>query len=133
MAFPKPRQEQDEVSILDRMKWWFVYLVVIAGIAGNWYYGGDPEDGSYIAPLWRALILVGLAVGCAFLLLTTERGRNLWILLRDARSEIRRVIWPTRQETLQTTWIVLILIVIFALILWLLDSGLSFLVQIVIG
>ena len=132
MAFPKPRQDQDEVSILDRIKWWFVYLVVIGGIAGNWYYG-DPEKAYFIAPLWRALILVALAIGCVFLLLTTERGRNLWILLRDARSEIRRVIWPTRQETIQTTWIVLILIVIFALILWLLDSGLSFLVQIVIG
>ncbi|MYF02858.1 MAG: preprotein translocase subunit SecE, partial [Gammaproteobacteria bacterium] len=44
-----------------------------------------------------------------------------------------RVIWPTRPETLQTTWIVLILIVIFALILWLLDSGLSLLVQWIIG
>lgn len=132
MALQKPRLEHDEVSIFDRMKWWFVYLVVAGGIFGNWYFRTDGSEFA-IKPLWRALILVGLAVGCALLLLTTERGRNLWILLRDARSEIRRVIWPTRQETIQTTWIVLILIVIFALILWLLDSGLSFLVQIVIG
>lgn len=132
MALQKIRHEQDEVSIFDRMKWWFVYLVVAGGIFGNWYFGNSDSE-LFIEPLWRALILVGMAVGSVALLLTTERGRNLWILFRDARSEIRRVIWPTRPETLQTTWIVLILIVIFALILWLLDSGLSFLVQVVIG
>ena len=132
MALQKPRLEHEDVSIFDRMKWWFVYLVVAGGIFGNWYFGNSGSE-VFIGPLWRALILVALAIGSIFLLLTTERGRNLWILLRDARSEIRRVIWPTRQETLQTTWIVLILIVIFALILWLLDSGLSFLVQGVIG
>ena len=132
MALQKIRHEQDEVSIFDRMKWWFVYLVVAGGIFGNWYYG-NPDSTYFIPAFWRALILVGLAVGSAALLLTTERGRNLWILFRDARSEIRKVIWPTRPETLQTTWIVLILIVIFALILWLLDSGLSLLVQWIIG
>lgn len=132
MALPVPKSDQTEVSILDRMKWWFVYLVVAGGIFGNWYFGNSGSE-VFIGPLWRALILVGLAVGSVLILLTTERGRNLWILFRDARSEIRKVIWPTRQETIQTTWIVLILIVIFALILWLLDSGLSFLVQGIIG
>lgn len=132
MALKPSLQETTDVSIFDRMKWWFVYLVVIGGIVGNWYFGNSGSE-IFIGPLWRALILVGFAVGSIFILLTTERGRNLWILFRDARSEIRRVIWPTRQETIQTTWIVLILIVIFALILWLLDSGLSYLVQGVIG
>ena len=132
MVLQKLRHEQDEVSIFDRMKWWFVYLVVAGGIFGNWYYG-NPDSAFFIPALWRALILVGMAVGSVALLLTTERGRSLWILFRDARSELRRVIWPTRPETLQTTWIVLILIIIFALILWLLDSGLSLLVQWIIG
>ncbi|MYD45357.1 MAG: preprotein translocase subunit SecE [Gammaproteobacteria bacterium] len=132
MALQRIRHEQDDVSIFDRMKWWFVYLVVAGGIFGNWYYG-NPDSIFFIPTLWRALILVGMAGGSVALLLTTERGRNLWILFRDARSELRRVIWPTRPETLQTTWIVLILIVIFALILWLLDSGLSLVVRMVIG
>lgn len=132
MALHPSKYDKDEVSFFDRMKWWFVYLVVASGIFGNWYFGNSGSE-IFIGALWRALILVGMAVACVFILLTTERGRNLWILFRDARSEIRRVIWPTRQETIQTTWIVLILIVIFALILWLLDSGLSFLVQGIIG
>ena len=68
-----------------------------------------------------------------FTALTTERGQRVWNLARDARMELRRVVWPTRQETTNTTAIVLILILLFALILWGLDSGLSYLVQLVIG
>jgi len=63
----------------------------------------------------------------------TARGRNTWTLIREARTEIRRVIWPTRQETTQPTFVVLALILLFSLILWALDSVLSFLVSSVIG
>ena len=53
--------------------------------------------------------------------------------MREARAEIRRVVWPTRQQTTQTTGIVLVLILLFSLILWGLDSTLSWMVQEVIG
>ena len=53
--------------------------------------------------------------------------------MKEARSEIRRVVWPSWDETFQTTMIVLVLILVFALLLWLLDSGLSWLVSSVIG
>ena len=57
----------------------------------------------------------------------------MWDLAREARQELRRVVWPDRQQTTQTTGIVLILILLFALILWGLDSLLSWLVKGVIG
>jgi preprotein translocase subunit SecE len=53
--------------------------------------------------------------------------------MREARSEIRRVVWPSNQETTQTTLVVLVLVLIFALILWGLDSLLSWFVSSVIG
>ena len=56
-------------------------------------------------------------------------SKDTWTLIKDARGEIRRVVWPTRDETVQTTLIVLVLVLIFALILWLLDSGLSWVVS----
>jgi preprotein translocase subunit SecE len=61
------------------------------------------------------------------------RGRSIWALMKDSRGEIRRVIWPKREETVQTTVIVLVLVLIFALILWLLDSGLTWIVSALIG
>ena len=120
-------KEKNTTSIRDRVVWWVVFAIVAAGIWGNSYYRED------LAVYIRALALVGLAVLAGFLLFQTERGRNLWILIRDARSELRRVIWPNRQETLQTTLIVLVMVMIFALILWMLDSGLSFLTTLLLN
>jgi len=113
-------------SAIDWLKWIVVYAVVGAGVFGNWYY----QDQSM---LYRVLGLLVLAIVALLTLVQTQKGRAAWDLLKDARSEIRRVVWPTRQETVQTTMIVLVLIMVFSLILWLLDSGLSWLVSTVIG
>ncbi len=113
-------------SAIDWLKWIVVYAVVGAGVFGNWYY----QDQSV---LYRVLGLLVLAIVALLTLVQTQKGRAAWDLLKDARSEIRRVVWPTRQETLQTTMIVLVLIMVFSLILWLLDSALSWLVSTVIG
>ena len=112
--------------IVDWLKWIVVAVLVAVGVVGNWYFGDWPF-------VYRAFSLVGLALVAAFAALQTERGQRVWNLAREARQELRRVVWPNRQETTQTTMIVLILILFFALILWGLDSGLSWLVKQVIG
>ena len=117
---------EESGTIVDWLKWIVVFVLVAAGVVGNWYFGDSPF-------LYRALSLVGLALVAGFAALQTERGQRVWNLAREARTELRRVVWPNRQETTQTTLIVLILILLFALILWGLDSGLSFLVKQVIG
>ena len=111
---------------LDWVKWGVVAVLVVGGVVGNWYF----QDQSVLA---RAIALVALAAVAGFVALQTDRGRALLEVAREARQEIRRVVWPTRQETTQTTFVVLALIVLFALILWGLDSLLSWLVQGVIG
>ena len=112
--------------IVDWLKWIVVMCLVVAGVAGNWYFGDWPL-------LYRALALVALGLTAGFAALQTERGQRVWNLAREARTELRRVVWPNRQETTQTTIMVLILILAFALLLWGLDSGLSLLVKMVIG
>ena len=113
-------------TILDWLKWSVVAVLVVAGVVGNWYFGDQ-------SLLIRALALVGVGLVAGFVALQTERGRRVWDLAREARQELRRVVWPDRQQTTQTTGIVLILILLFALILWGLDSLLSWLVKGVIG
>ena len=121
------RPEADQPHpILDRLKWLAVAAMVGAGVFGNWYFGEQ-------ALLNRVLALVALAVLAGFVVLQTERGRAMWDLAREARTEIRRVVWPTRQETTQTTFMVVLLVLLFALVLWGLDSLLSWLVSSVIG
>ena len=118
--------ETSSTAALDWLKWLVVMALVGLGVFGNWYY----QDESL---LFRVLALVGAAILAVGVALQTERGRATWSLMKESRSEIRRVVWPTRQETLQTTMVVLVLILVFALILWLLDSALSWLVSTVIG
>ena len=64
-----------------------------------------------------------------FVALQTEKGQMFWGLLRDAKAEVRKVVWPTRQETVQTTMIVVVVVLVMSLILWLLDSLLGWTVS----
>ena len=120
--------ERDDSThqLIDWLKWIFVLALVAGSVVGNWYY----QDESLLI---RALALVAAGLVAGFVALQTERGQRVWNLARQARTELRRVVWPTRQEATQTTMIVLILILLFSLILWGLDSLLSFLVQMALG
>jgi len=111
---------------LDWLKWLVVVAVLAAGIFGNWYY----RDQSLLA---RVLALVALAAVAVAIAAFTDRGRSIWVLLKESRVEIRRVVWPTWPETRQTTFLVVMLVLAVALILWGLDSALSWAVSTVIG
>jgi len=118
--------ETSSTSPLDWLKWLAVVLLVGAGVVGNWYF----QDQSL---LYRVLALIVLAVAAVAVAGQTTSGRSAWRLMKDARAEIRRVVWPKREETVQTTGIVLLLVIIFGLLLWLLDTLLGWFVSAVIG
>ncbi len=107
-----------------------VKLAVSAGIVGAsllaFYIFAD------LALLYRVLVIVAAIVLAAVIALMTEQGRQFAGFMQDARTEVRKMVWPTRIETLQTTAVVLIVVVILALFLWLVDRGLSSLIQLVI-
>ena len=113
-------------SAFDWLKWLVVMAVLGGGVFGNWYY----QDQSLLI---RVGGLIALAIVALFVAIQTEKGNAAWVLMKEARSEIRRVVWPNWDEVFQTTMIVLVLVLVFALILWLLDSGLSWLVSSIIG
>jgi len=110
----------------DALKWILVGLLVAAGVVGNAYYAEE-------SLLYRVLALVVLAAMAGFVALKTAKGIAFWSLLKEARVEIRKVVWPTRAETRQTTLIVLLVVVLVGLLLWGLDSLLSWAVSGIIG
>jgi len=118
--------EVTSAGALDWLKWLVVVALLGGGVYGNWYY----QDESLLIRVVALLVAAGVA---AFLAIQTERGRNIWTLIKESRSEIRRVVWPSNQETNQTTMVVLLLVLLFALILWGLDSLLSWFVSSIIG
>ena len=110
----------------DAMKWLVVFVLIAAGVVGNQYFNAE-------SLLYRVLALVVLAVAAAFVALQTDRGRRFATLLKEARVEIRKVVWPTRPELVQTTVIVVVFVLVVALLLWGMDSLISFLVSGFIG
>jgi len=111
---------------MNGLKWLVVLLLVVAGVAGNIYY----DDQSL---LYRVVGLLVLAVIAGFIALQTAQGAAFWRLAKESRVEIRKVVWPTRQESTQTTLIVVAVVLLTALILWGLDSLIGWLISMVIG
>ncbi len=108
------------------IKWLVVAVLLAAGIYGNSYFGGE-------SLLYRVLALLALGVVAALIAVQTTQGAAFWRLAKEARTEIRKVVWPTRQETTQTTLMVVAFVLLMALILWGLDTLLGWLTSLIIG
>ncbi|XKG99940.1 preprotein translocase subunit SecE [Marinobacter nauticus] len=113
-------------SRFDLLKWLVVFVLVAAGVVGNLYFGAE-------SLLYRVVALVALGIVAALVALQTSRGQRFAVLLKEARVEIRKVVWPTRPELIQTTAIVVVFVLVVALILWGMDSLVSWLVAGFIG
>ncbi|KJZ18796.1 MULTISPECIES: preprotein translocase subunit SecE [Halomonas] len=110
----------------DGLKWAVVVVLLVLAVVGNTYFADQPL-------LYRVLGVVALSVVAALVALTTTKGRELVELAQSARKEIQRVVWPTRPETIQTTAIVLVAVLVVGLLLWLIDTLLSWAMSGVIG
>lgn len=113
-------------SRFDLLKWLVVAALVIAGVVGNQYFSAEPI-------LYRVLALLVIAALAGVIALQTSKGQAFWVLAKEARVEIRKVVWPTRKETTQTTLIVVAVVLVMALLLWGLDSLLGWLVSLIVG
>ncbi|MFB6421838.1 MAG: preprotein translocase subunit SecE [Candidatus Malihini olakiniferum] len=110
----------------EAIKWLIVVVLLIIAIVGNYYYR------SYSPPL-RALIVVVLTTAAGGVALLTAKGKATVMFAREARTEVRRVIWPNRQETLHTTLIVAVMTTMMSIILWGLDGILVRLISFITG
>lgn len=97
------------------LKWTIIFLLIVGGIVANTYFANVA---------WAVRAAVGLVVIAMTLLiaLRTSAGHQFWIFAKGARIELRKVVWPTRQETIQTTLVVVAMVVVAALILWGIDT-----------
>ena len=100
---------------LDTLKW-LIAIALLAGlVTANFIYGE-------VSVLYRALAAVAIVVVALFIAATTEKGSQFLAFAKDSRIEVRKVVWPSRQEATQTTLIVLAATVIVGLLLWGLDG-----------
>jgi preprotein translocase subunit SecE len=113
-------------SALDTVKLLVVVGLLVAGVYGFYSFA----DQALWMRLAGLLVVIGVA---AFVALQTAVGRSVWHFATESRAEVRKVVWPTRQETLQTLLIITIAVLLTALFLWLVDSLLFSIVRYLTG
>lgn len=104
-----------QTSVMERMKWFGIAVLLVASMIANYYYAHVTLPLRLISWLLLVIVIAGIAA-------TTTKGKQAIAFARDSQNEIKKVVWPTRQETVQTSLIVLVIVVIAAVMLWLLDS-----------
>ncbi|MBI2296179.1 MAG: preprotein translocase subunit SecE [Betaproteobacteria bacterium] len=106
----------------DKIKMAAAVLLVTAGVAGFYYL----DQSAMIIRV--ASVLAGLAAAAAVFWMS-EPGKQFYLFAEESAAETKKVVWPTRKETLQTTGIVFVFVVVMALFLWLVDAGLLWAVK----
>ncbi len=114
------------MTTTDKIKLSLAFLLLMAGVAGYYYFA---EQAAIIRVL---LVLAGVAAATATAW-GSQPGKEFFAFSKEAVAETRRVVWPTRKETLQTTGVVFVLVVVVALFLWVVDASLMWLVQLLMG
>jgi preprotein translocase subunit SecE len=110
----------------DNIKLVIAALLAAAGVAGFYWLSDSPT-------VLRVLsVLAGLAAAAAVMYFTAP-GRQFVVFAGEARDEARKVVWPTRKETLQVTGVVILFVIVMALFLWAVDGILFWVVKTLMG
>ncbi|TAJ81484.1 MAG: preprotein translocase subunit SecE [Gallionellaceae bacterium] len=110
----------------DKIKLVLAFLLVVAGVVGFYAL----KDSASVLRVMSVLVGVLAATGVFW---TTESGKRLFGFAQDSVAEAKRVVWPTRKETLQTTGVVVLFAVVMALFLWAVDASLLLVVNKLMG
>lgn len=113
-------------SGFDAIKLVFSLLVLVAGIFAFYYFKEESQ-------LLRVLGILAVAAVSFLIMATTMIGKRSIGFAKDARVEVRKVVWPSRQETTQTTIAVLVMVLIVAIMLWLIDMFLGWGIKSLLG
>lgn len=110
----------------DLLKWMLASALLAIGIAANYHW----HELAWSLRFALGIILVSALLG---LVVWTKKGKLAWRFMKEARTEMRKVVWPTRQETTQVSIMIAIVVVLMAIILWCVDSILMWVVSKLIG
>jgi preprotein translocase subunit SecE len=119
-------QDESQSGVLDIIKLLGGAGILVGGLYGYYYLL------EWSLPLRALMVLGGLVVGIG-VAMTSVQGQRLWAFIQGSRVEIRKVIWPTKQETTQTAIAVFIFTFVMAMFFWGLDSALLALTRWLVG
>jgi len=114
-------------SVLDTVKLLIAAAALVGGLYAYYYYETE------FAQAIRVLMVLGGTVAGIGIAMTSAQGQRLWHFIQGSRVEIRKVVWPTKQETTQTAIAVFVFTLVMMVFFWLLDTGLLWLTQELVG
>jgi preprotein translocase subunit SecE len=115
-----------DASGADKAKTAVTILLVVGGMVGYYALSGQPAWMRWLA------VVGGIALGLA-VFASSRQGRGFWQFMLDSRIELRKIVWPSRQETGMTTLVVFAFVIIAGVFFWLLDLGLAWATRILTG
>jgi preprotein translocase subunit SecE len=110
----------------DKIKLVIAALIAVAALAGYYYFSASPL-------IVRILVVVGGFVVAAAVGWTSAPGKQFHGYVKESIAEAKKVVWPERKETMQITGVVVAFVIVMALFLWVVDLGLTWAVQLLIG
>jgi preprotein translocase subunit SecE len=113
-------------SSQDKIKLAVAGVVVLAAIVGYYVLANSPFA------LRAALVVAGLVVALV-IAWTSQPGKDFIVYCQDSTTETKKVVWPSRKETLQTTGVVVAFVIVMAIFLWAVDASLVVLVRVLVG
>lgn len=105
---------EEVTSVADVIKLFLSPILVVLGVVGFYYYSDIPF-------LYRVLSLVGIVGISAGIVFTTAKGRSFWGFMLESKQEFKRIVWPTKDEAIRTTVLVITMVSVVGFVLWLLD------------
>ncbi|OBS07850.1 preprotein translocase subunit SecE [Acidihalobacter prosperus] len=113
-------------SALDTVKLAIALLLLAVGVGGFYYFSHQ----MLVVRVIGLLVIGGVAAG---VFLTSAPGRGAWAFLQGSRTEVRKMVWPSRAETTQVTLVVVGMVLVMGVFLWLLDTFLGWVVKHLMG
>ena len=110
----------------DRVKLSLAMLILASGVGGYYYFGSKPDA-------IRILMVLAGAIVAMLVASQTGLGRATWGFGKGSLAELRRVVWPTRKETVQVTIAVVVMVILTAVFLWVVDYALILGIKAVTG
>jgi preprotein translocase subunit SecE len=112
--------------MIEKVKLVVAVLLVCAGITAYYFLAESPM---YVRVV---VVLLGVVLG-ALVVFTSAAGKQFYAFAQDSAAETRKVVWPSRKESFQTTGIVFVFVVVMAIFLWVVDAGLLWVVKLLMG
>jgi len=120
-------QAEAPIVLFDVVKQVFSVLFIVAAVAAFYYFSET------IPLLYRVIGLLIVVLAVLGMMFTTSIGKSIWLFILEAKQEVRKVVWPTREETMRTTLLVFAMVTLVGLILWFLDMFLFWGVRLLTG